>query len=220
MEVLQCVLGDFPIKYIGIPLHFSKLGRDDLQPLVDSLLKRLAGWRGKLLSSAAKRELVQSCLASIPVYLLSFFKFPKWALSLINTQLANCLWDDCEGNHKIHLANWPSACMKKEYGGLGIPNLQGLNLCMLGSWVRRYIQGDGSLWKKVVGTKYNTRNPNILCCQEVHPSTFWKGVLWAAKAVKFGYRWKVGNGRSIKFWEYIWFGNVPLSSQFWDIYVV
>ena len=81
VEVIQCVLGDFPIKYLGIPLHFSKLRREDLQPLVDSLLKRLAGWRGKLLSSAAKRELVQSCLASIPVYLLTFFKFPKWALS-------------------------------------------------------------------------------------------------------------------------------------------
>ena len=93
-----------------------------------------------------------------------------------------------------------SVCMKEEYGGLGIPNLQDLNICMLGSWIRRYIQGEGSLWRKVIDTKCNTRSPNILCCQDIHPSSFWKGVLWAAKAVKFGYRWKVGNGRSIKFW--------------------
>ena len=113
-----------------------------------------------------------------------------------------------------------SVCMKEEYGGLGIPNLQDLNICMLGSWIRRYIQGEGSLWRKVIDTKYNTRSPNILSCQDIHPSTFWKGVLWAAKAVKFGYRWKVGNGRSIKFLEDIWFGNSPLSTQFWDIYFV
>jgi hypothetical protein len=85
LETFGCVLGSFPIKYLGIPLHYEKLKREDLQPLIDSLLGRLAGWRGKFLSSTAKRELVRSVLASIPIYLLYFFKFPKWALNLINT---------------------------------------------------------------------------------------------------------------------------------------
>jgi hypothetical protein len=85
LETFGCVLGSSPIKYLGIPLHYEKLKREDLQPLIDSLLGRLAGWRGKLLSSAAKRELVRSVFASIPIYLLYFFKFPKWALNLINT---------------------------------------------------------------------------------------------------------------------------------------
>jgi hypothetical protein len=55
------------------------------------------------------------------------------------------MWNDVDGNKKIHLANWPSICMKKEYGGLGIPNLQDLNICLVGSWIKRYIQGEGSL---------------------------------------------------------------------------
>jgi hypothetical protein len=133
LDIFQCVSGSFPMKYLGIPLHFEKLKREDLQHLIDSLLSRMAGWRGKLLSSEAKRIPIQTCLASIPIYLLTFFKFPKWALQLINTQLANCMWNDEEGHNKIHLANWPSICMKKEYGGLGIPNLQDLNLCLIGS---------------------------------------------------------------------------------------
>jgi hypothetical protein len=33
---------------LGVPLHFEKLRREDLQPLLDSLLSRMAGWRGKL----------------------------------------------------------------------------------------------------------------------------------------------------------------------------
>jgi hypothetical protein len=121
LEILQCVEGHFPIKYLGLPLHFEKLKREELQPLIDSLLKQMAGWRGKLLSLEARRLLIQIVLASIPTYMLSFFKFPKWALKLINSQLANCLWSDEEGYRKIHLANWPSICMKKEFGGLGIP---------------------------------------------------------------------------------------------------
>jgi hypothetical protein len=28
----------------------------------------------------------------------------------------------------------------------------------------------------------------------------------AAEALKFGYKWKIGNGRSVRFWEDIWFG--------------
>jgi hypothetical protein len=71
-------------------------------------------------------------------------------------------WNDEEGNHKIHLANWPSICMEKDFGGMGIPNLQDLNLCLIGSWIKRYIQGEGALWKRVIDAKYNTRNPNIL----------------------------------------------------------
>jgi hypothetical protein len=110
--------------------------------------------------------------------------------------------------------------MKKEFGGMGIPNLQDLNLCLIGSWIKRYIQGEGALWKKVIYAKYNTRNPNILSCRDVHPSIFWTGVMWASRAVAVGYRWKIGNGKSIKFWEDIWFGNSPLAVQFWDIYFV
>jgi hypothetical protein len=70
------VVGSFPIKYLGVPLHHDKLKREDLQPIIDKILKRIARWRGKLLSYAARVPLVKACLASIPVYLLSsFFNF-------------------------------------------------------------------------------------------------------------------------------------------------
>jgi hypothetical protein len=42
----------------------------------------------------------------------------------------------------------------------------------------------------------------------------------AAEAVSFGYKWKIGKGRSVRFWEDIWFGNTNLATQFWDIYFV
>lgn len=44
--------------------------------------------------------------------------------------------------------------------------------------------------------------------------------MWATRVTKFGYRWHVGNDRKIRFWEDIWFGNSPLTSQFWDLYIV
>lgn len=60
----------------------------------------------------------------------------------------------------------------------------------------------------------------IFCCQDINPSVFRKGLIWASRAVKFGYKWKIENGRTVRFWEDTWFGNAPLSIQYWDIYFV
>jgi hypothetical protein len=33
-HVLACPIGSFPVKYLGIPLHYDKLKREDVQPLM------------------------------------------------------------------------------------------------------------------------------------------------------------------------------------------
>jgi hypothetical protein len=58
--------------------------------------------------------------------------------------------DDYEGHKKLHFANWQLISMKKEFGGLGIPNLKYLNLCLLGSWVKRFMVDENNLWRRVV----------------------------------------------------------------------
>jgi hypothetical protein len=71
-EIFGCPMGDFRIKYLGIPLHYQ-LMREDLQPLIDKIIKRIVGWRGKLLTQARRVVLIKTCLANIPAYLLSYF---------------------------------------------------------------------------------------------------------------------------------------------------
>jgi hypothetical protein len=184
------------------------------------MLKRIAGWRGKLLSYAARLVLIKACLASIPVYLLSFIKFPKWAIRTIHTHMANCLWNDNLEAHKYHLVNWDTVSMLKEFGGLGVPNLRDLNYCLLASWVRRYNVDESKLWRQLIDYKYNTDRPNIFCSNTVGSSSFFKGMMAAATATKMGYRWKIGNGRKVRFWEDNWIGPSSLAIQFWEIYVL
>jgi hypothetical protein len=50
--------------------------------------------------------------------------------------MSNFFWNDQESAHKYHLSNWYSLCQNKDKGGLGIPNLRDLNLCLLASWVQ------------------------------------------------------------------------------------
>lgn len=43
-HLFTCSIGT-TIKYLGIPLHYDKLSREGIQPLVDKMLKLMAGWR-------------------------------------------------------------------------------------------------------------------------------------------------------------------------------
>jgi hypothetical protein len=133
--------------------------------------------------------------------------------------MTNCLWDDYEDHKKLHLANWHLICMKKEYGGLGVPGPKDLNLCLLRYWVKRYIKDENRLWRSIVDRKY-CRHGSIFYSDQSHASPFWKGVIMATQAVKFGYKWIPRNGRKIRFYEDIWFGTAPLHVQFCELYYI
>jgi hypothetical protein len=107
--------------------------------------------------------------------------------------------------------------MLQEYGGLGVPNIRELNLCLLGCWIRRYTLDDGKLWKNMIDFKYNTRVTNVFTCRDIGASNFWKGVLWAARVVKMGYKWNVGDGSRVRFWEDLWIGSSSLAIQYWEL---
>jgi hypothetical protein len=109
--------------------------------------------------------------------------------------------------------------MKKEYGGLGIPNIRELNICLLASWIRRYHMDNNKIWRMIVDYKYDL-SPNLLRANPLQCSPFWKGVMWAASAAKIGYKWQVGNGRKILFWVDTWIGNCSLAILFWDLYSI
>jgi hypothetical protein len=53
-HVLNWPIGSLPFRYLGVPLHFDKLKREDLQPILDKLIKRIAGWRGRLLAYSSR----------------------------------------------------------------------------------------------------------------------------------------------------------------------
>jgi hypothetical protein len=174
-KIFCCKLGSFPFKYLGVPLHHDKLRRQDIQHVVDKVINRIRGWQGRLKSYAARLALLKVCLASIPVYLMSVIRFSKWAIEMINSQMANFFWDDLGEKHKYHLSNRPSISQRKEGRGMGVHDLRDLNLCPLASWIQRYQDSDCRLWKKVIDGKYHTSSPNIFYCEDRQASPFGKG---------------------------------------------
>ncbi|KAI4978394.1 hypothetical protein ZWY2020_015147 [Hordeum vulgare] len=127
-------------------------------------------------------------------------KFPKWAIKAINSQMSHFLWGNMGEQHKYHLAHWGLVSRKKEFGGLGIPNIREFNMALLASWGKTFFNDVDSDWKKILRYKYNVANPNILWSRQQGGSPFWKSVTWALNATRTLYRWKSGNGDHISFW--------------------
>jgi hypothetical protein len=50
--------------------------------------------------------------------------------------MAKFFWDFLEGKHKYHLSNWWSIAQKKEHGGMVVPDLGDVSLCLLASWIK------------------------------------------------------------------------------------
>jgi hypothetical protein len=43
LQTLSCRLGKLPLKYPGVPLHYNKLRKENLQPIIDKLIKKADG---------------------------------------------------------------------------------------------------------------------------------------------------------------------------------
>jgi hypothetical protein len=67
----------FPMTYLGLPLTLGRMKVVHMQGIVDKAGSRLAGWQGRLLNPAGRRELVRSVLSTIPTYLMTALKPPK-----------------------------------------------------------------------------------------------------------------------------------------------
>ena len=57
-----CGIGSFPLKYLGIPMTHRRLRNSEWQCVIDRFEKRLAMWKGKLLSSGGRLVLINSVL--------------------------------------------------------------------------------------------------------------------------------------------------------------
>ena len=76
-ELFNCAVGQWPMKYLGVPVCGSRLHVKDWLPLEEKLTKRLGGWQGNSLSFGGRLTLLNSCLSSIPIYSMSLYMLPK-----------------------------------------------------------------------------------------------------------------------------------------------
>ncbi|MCI15623.1 LINE-1 reverse transcriptase like, partial [Trifolium medium] len=198
-------------------------------PVVKTIEKRLLSWKHRYVSLGGRVVLLNSVLASIPVFFLSYLKLPSMVRKKIIRIQRNFLWGGALGEKaKIPWVSWKDVCRPKKEGGLGVKDLLLFNVSLLAKWRWRLLVEDGSLWKKVLEAKYGGVGKLTLSLNRGNKSSlWWKDLVGLGGALGGTGDWTqevfakmLGNGGATSFWLDLWVGREPLCDAFPRLYNV
>jgi hypothetical protein len=107
---LNCRLASFPVNYLGMPIRDSRILIKDLDPLVGRVKSKAEPWRGKFTSKGSKTVLINSCLASLPMYAMGLYLLPEGVHGDFDKELSRFFWQERNGRQKYHMVKWSDLC--------------------------------------------------------------------------------------------------------------
>ena len=152
-DIFGCNAGEYPFRYLGIPMHHRQLLNSDWGKVEERFEKKLSSWKAKYLSYGGRLVLLNSVLNSLPMFMMSFFEIPKGVLKNLDHFRSRFFWQGSSDKHKYRLAKWDILCRPKDQGGLGILNLQLQNKCLLAKWLVNLLNTNG-IWQTILTNKY------------------------------------------------------------------
>lgn len=81
--------------------------------------KKLARWKSQYISKGGRITLIQSTLASMPIYFMPVLSMPKRFRLRIEQIQRDFLWGGGALERKPYLVRWGLVCLDKNKGGLG-----------------------------------------------------------------------------------------------------
>ena len=128
--------------------------RANFNDIKDKLSKKLASWKGKLLSKAGKEVLIKAMAQGIPTYTMSRFKIPDSLCDELTSMIRQFWWGQRGEEKKMAWLSWDKLCEPKECGGMGFKELKYFNLALLAKKGWRLLTGHNSLLYRVLKSKY------------------------------------------------------------------
>uniref|UniRef100_A0A0A9HQM5 Reverse transcriptase zinc-binding domain-containing protein n=1 Tax=Arundo donax TaxID=35708 RepID=A0A0A9HQM5_ARUDO len=107
--------------------------------------------------------------------------------------------------------------LPKSQGGLGVKNLEKMNMCLLGKWIFKAASGSG-IWNQIVEAKYLRGKSCFQVKNKNTESPCWTDILALRPLVHEGCRWEVGSGTKVRFWEDSWIDGKPLALTYANLY--
>ena len=118
-------------KYLGLPSIIGRSKTEVFAKMKEKVGRKLAGWKGKLLSIGGKEILIKAVTQMVLTYTMSCFLIPKGLCEEIKGMIRKFWWGQRQEESKIVWVSWEKMCKSKSNGGMGFRNLQDFNLAML-----------------------------------------------------------------------------------------
>ncbi|XP_026451463.1 uncharacterized protein LOC113351742 [Papaver somniferum] len=130
-DIIQMERSVFPDKYLGVILTTGRVKVSTVWPMVQMMQRKLATWKGKLLSFQERLVLIKSVLSSIPVYNMEIYKWPASVIKNCERIMRNFLWSGDGDTRQYNKFSWKKVCTPFSEGGLGISRLAVINKAFL-----------------------------------------------------------------------------------------
>ena len=218
-ELFGCAQGQFPINYLGIPIHYRRLTNVEWKLVEERLQIRLHSWKGKLLSLGGILVLINLVLTNMVLYMISFFQLPKGVLKRLDYFRSRFFWQGDSEKKKYRLTKWSVVCRPKDQGGLGVHDLEVKNRALLGKWLFKLLSEEG-IWQTLVRRKYVGEKAVSQVVWKPGDSHFWAGLMATKKYFFPHASFSIKNGSEIRFWEDRWLGQTTLREQYPALYNV
>ena len=199
MDKNESYLGSYLFK--GNPQkHFQNVIKSKIN-------SRLKGWKAKTLSHAGRTTMINSTLSSMPIYSMSIAMFPKKNHKSLNASFRDFWWGFDEGKHHCYLTAWKNFLFPISRGGLGMRDMELVNIAMLLKLAWRFIIDPRALWVRVLSSKYLRYDDFWSINANSSNSDLWKS-LFSIRHIMYQYScWSIGRGDKINIWCDVWIPN-------------
>jgi hypothetical protein len=151
------------------------------------------------------------------MYMLSFFEVPRGVLKKLDYYRSRFFWQCDEHKKKYRLTKWSILCTPKDFGGLGIQNLDIQNKCLLSKWLFKLINEEG-VWQYLLKRKYLSNKTLTQVKKRPGDSHFWSGLMKVKDQFFARGSFQIHNGSEVRFWEDTWIEDKPLKLKYPSLY--
>lgn len=191
-------------KYLGLPSFWGRSKAEAYTFLVEKSLKKMQGWKLKMLNQAGKETMLKSVVQAIPSYAMACFLLPKKLCNKLDTLSRNFWWKGNPEDRGVCWVAWDKMSCSKAEGGMGFRNYRAFNEALLAKQSWRLLMNPQSYWSRILKGIYFPNSSFLQASRGGHPSWAWLSILHGRDLLSKGLRWQVQDGASINFWDDRW----------------
>uniref|UniRef100_A0A8I7B9N1 Reverse transcriptase domain-containing protein n=1 Tax=Hordeum vulgare subsp. vulgare TaxID=112509 RepID=A0A8I7B9N1_HORVV len=217
-DMLNCEIGAFPIKYLGMPVSYPGLKWSDWIFVDDKFISHGESWISESLSSGGRLIKVNAVLSHIPSYYMSMALIKKSTLEKWDKPRRKFFWHR-KGRKGYHMVKWTRVCRSKAKGGLGVKDLRKQNISLLAKWWWKLEKKKG-LWQDIVKAKYLRRTSVAKVKQKAIDSPYWKNILKVKEHYMAGRGVVLKKGNIASLWLDDLGENILLKDRYPDLFEI